>query len=197
MALRSKLIHAAFDAVDGDELGTLRELLEEDPSLVDATDHRHDSLLHRAAAAGNLQIMGFLVDLGVDVNVSRKRIDGISTPLHEAARKNQIGAVNWLVENGAEVDAGFNQNGTPLIGAAIGGHLESVSRLVELGADINASYEVETVDGGSVTLNAIKAAGLKGLSNVTEFLVKSGATENGNSEQDADDQLPARDESKA
>lgn len=61
----------------------------------------HPSLLHVAAAFGNLTSMSFFArDIDVDA-----RTDELFTPLHCAAANNHVAAVRFLVGRGATVDA--------------------------------------------------------------------------------------------
>lgn len=173
MPLRSKLKSAAFAAVDAGELDALAALVRDDSTLLTSRDHRHDSLLHRAAEAGNVDVMAFLVSRGICIDVRRVFLDGtefLHMPLHAAARANQRLAVDWLIENGATLNAGSDVSATPLAAAALGGHADMVEHLLRLGADPTASYEVEKEDGGKETIDALYLARLRGHRNVVAIL---------------------------
>jgi ankyrin repeat protein len=85
--------------------------------------------------------MEWLVEKGA--NVERSSNNG-NTALHfaagGAAKKGQVGAMEWLVAQGAEVDATGKQcNGwTPLFFAAFEGLVTTIEWLAGKGADVNA-----------------------------------------------------------
>ena len=70
-------------------------------------------------------------------------IDGIDpvfgqTPLVWAALVGQLEAVDWLLQNGAAVNARTKDGGTPLHAAAFLGRVEVAKLLLEYGADTEA-----------------------------------------------------------
>lgn len=70
-------------------------LKKSNPNLLEK-DQYNRTFLHIAAASGNLELISFLIDQGLDVN----EIDGTGwTPLHFAAEKNQLEATKLLIEN--------------------------------------------------------------------------------------------------
>jgi ankyrin repeat protein len=60
------------------------------------------------------------------------------TPLHYAAVGGQVKAVEFLLGQGADVDARGKSQDTPLYVAAENGHLEVARLLLDRGADVNA-----------------------------------------------------------
>jgi len=60
------------------------------------------------------------------------------TALHYLVIENDIEAVKFLIDKGAEVDSRDNSGSTPLMHAAQLGHLEMCLLLMESGADVNA-----------------------------------------------------------
>ncbi|BDI33156.1 hypothetical protein CCAX7_52070 [Capsulimonas corticalis] len=96
------------------------------------------TLLHAAAAAGNLPMVAHLLDLGVDADVQDERGH---TPLHSAG--NECGGsgavVRALVHGGASVDACDGvKRCTALHMAARRGNVEVAKALVEFAANIEA-----------------------------------------------------------
>lgn len=71
-------------------------------------DSNGDSLLHIAAASGDLKTAQLLLGAGVDVDLQG---DMGSTPLHYAMEKGHKEVVHLLISNGARIDIrnGFGQ----------------------------------------------------------------------------------------
>ena len=129
----------------------------------DARNRFYSTPLTEAARGGHLEVVKLLVEQRADINGSidknqrslyrqienlpgyNKRalgkIDGLEyaerlTPVIEAARQNHAGIIEYLVRNGADIEAktltGFNA----LHVAAYHGQMKAVEVLVELGANI-------------------------------------------------------------
>ena len=60
------------------------------------------------------------------------------THLMIACEEENIDAVSFLLEKGADVNAKTGAGNTALMKASEGGYIEAVSMLVEMGADVNA-----------------------------------------------------------
>ncbi|CAG7664884.1 unnamed protein product [Allacma fusca] len=92
-----------------------------------------DSALHVAAQHGRIRILKYLVETtgsAVDIrNHDRK------TPLHDAAQFSQYGCVEYLLQNGADVNAVKKADWTPLMLACTKLNIEVVSILLTHGAD--------------------------------------------------------------
>ncbi len=89
-----------------------------------------------AAAQGNIQAIKQHVSAGTDVDA--KEPPGGSTPLLVAATFGQVEAVKFLIEKGANVNAGSNDGSTALHGAAFFCHTEIVKLLLGKGAVVDA-----------------------------------------------------------
>lgn len=128
---------------------------------------QQDFPLHRAVRKNDVKTASALVAAGADVN------EGLSsdgrTPLIDAARFNKKEAVDFLLENGADVNKASYQGYTPLHWTVLqsDGKLSMVKRLVEAGADVNAvdSY------GNTPFFYAVKYERYA----MTEYLLKKGA----------------------
>jgi cytohesin len=129
-------------------------------------------LLLRAAARGDVATMKRMKEQGADVNFSdynprytrdipyytafgfpiREFRPAGHTPMHFAASGGHMGAMEWLKEQGADVNAVLNNGWTPMFMAASKGHIDTMAWLKEQGADVNA------MSGGGWTpiLEAIK-----------------------------------------
>ena len=99
--------------------------------------------LHATELQGNAQLAKEVVAKSGRRNVQdtpvplRVLSDGL-TPLHEAARDDDVSEVNALLAKGAEVNAKDRDGYTPLHAAALLGHVNVVNALLSKGAEVNA-----------------------------------------------------------
>lgn len=96
----------------------------------------YDSLLHEAAATGDVELVRHLLDGGAAVD-ARAALDGV-TPLHSAARSGEAEVARLLLARGAAVGARAVGHHTPLHMAAVGGHGALAELLLAHGAEIDA-----------------------------------------------------------
>jgi hemoglobin len=120
-------------------LDYVRERVTGDPSLIRGR-FAGRTLLHVAAAQGNLSMVEFLLRLGADPNAMD---GGRHTPLYSAGNECQTpggpDVVRALVRAGAAVDANDGvKHCTALHMAARRGNVEIAVALLDLGADIDA-----------------------------------------------------------
>ncbi len=87
-----------------------------------------------AARDGDLEEVKRLVKAGHDVN---QRDGEERTPLIWAAEREHTDCMEYLIQNGAQLDLKNIYGNTALHLAARGGHLEVMKRLVEAGQDVN------------------------------------------------------------
>ncbi|MDJ0520847.1 MAG: ankyrin repeat domain-containing protein [Planctomycetota bacterium] len=138
-------LDAAVTAIDAQDLGALRALVEADPSLVHERDDEEHALLDRAlwallvgdwsrppaiapdAAGVRMAIVRYLLDAGSDVN---GRSQQGWTPLHTALYENHVPATELLLERGADPKTEvYGSGGTPLLQALFWGHAEAADAL--------------------------------------------------------------------
>ncbi len=97
--------------------------------------------LHAAARAGELDMIKFLVESGMDINLN----EGVpkSAPIAHAASEGEIGIVEYLFDNGAILDVSDPRQ--ILILVIYGGHLNIVKYLVQNGIDSTVKYTGDTM----------------------------------------------------
>lgn len=100
------------------------------------TDGRALETIQVTAAENDTNTMARLLTDGFDVN-SAEKSRGCSA-LHWAACYNRRPAAEFLLEQGADVNARDNLGMTPLHYAALGGHVTMVEILLAKKADVNA-----------------------------------------------------------
>ena len=122
-----------FAAAAGGDIATLREAVDKDPSLVNATEWDSATLLHDAVGQKHLDVARYLLDKGADVNAVTK--DGL-TPLHMAAQNGDIAMIMLLLEPGrkTKIDPIDSKGWTPLDRAVKWGHPETAEFLRQHGA---------------------------------------------------------------
>jgi ankyrin repeat protein/L-ascorbate metabolism protein UlaG (beta-lactamase superfamily) len=127
-----------------------------------------DNLLFRAVNSGNLETMGILLDNGFPVGMKNawgatplvyaartgnvdtikflasrgadiKAVNGDFSLVHEAVFSGRTEAIEYLLDQGLDVDAHFGEGMTPLVLAVDFGNLPGASALIRRGADINAA----------------------------------------------------------
>ncbi|TWW55201.1 26S proteasome non-ATPase regulatory subunit 10 26S proteasome regulatory subunit p28 [Takifugu flavidus] len=128
----------------------LKQSILSDKSLACKTDQDRRTALHWACSAGHTNIVEFLLDLGVEVNLE----DDIalmllengadpnvtdkleSTPLHRASAKGNYRLIQLLLKQGASTNIQDSQGNTPLHLACDEERVEAAKLLVEHGASI-------------------------------------------------------------
>ena len=143
--------------------------------------------LHHAAIGGNVECIRYLIRRGCDVNAASDiaaadrhgildRYSPIQfvgwTPLHLAARKGHLDAVNELVgKHNAHVNPRTTDGKTPLIQASLFGHFDCIEALVKkYNADIDAA--------DNFGMTALHRASHEGRTESVVLLLKLGANPN-------------------
>lgn len=125
-------IHAAAQAGDAEKT---KELLTQNPALLEARDNFQRTPLHWACRGVHLDLVKYLVERGADVNAVD--INGIAA-LHSVASRGHLEAARILIENGARIDQQSTIDlSTPLHYAVAGGYEEVVSLLLAKGARVD------------------------------------------------------------
>ena len=146
-------------AMKGSEARTAEEM-ERDPLLehgvevlqlllahggdIDQTDESGQTALHTACFLGESRrdIIEALLEAGAETDIVGR--DGFS-PLHWAAKQNNLGIPTLLEEYGAEIDLGDNYDMTPLFIASDRQFSGMVNELLSLGADPNYGLESDVI----------------------------------------------------
>ncbi len=126
-----------FEASRDGNLAAVQNIIDADPSSVNALFRDGSTALNFAADHGSLEVARYLVAHGANVNSFGDRSDHW-TPLFCAARNNHPDIIKFLLDNGAVARARASDYNTALHWAAAFGCDEVARMLVGVGVDVNA-----------------------------------------------------------
>lgn len=152
-----------------------------------------------AAKKGNLKMVGYWLRFFGHKAITAEG----ETALHLAAHRGQLVVAQFLLDNGACIEAKNKKGSTPLLMAAENGHKDMVSFLVEKGANVNAKdnngniallFAVENTDiemaqclinakayvnaANNQGVTALYLAAKKGQREIVEYLIRRDANAN-------------------
>ncbi|TFG77055.1 MAG: MBL fold metallo-hydrolase, partial [Chrysiogenales bacterium] len=124
------------NVVQSGDLPRLQALVEKNPELLKFRDSQGRTLLHGAAAAGQLEMARWLIERGAEVDA---RTLQLSTPLMHAALSGKADMVRLLIDQGADLAARDSYQRTAFILVARErGDAGMAAILLDAAADINA-----------------------------------------------------------
>jgi len=129
-----------FEAAATGQTARLRELVANDPSLVNAYSPDGFTPLGFAVFFSQPENVKALLDAGADVNLPSRESMKV-TPLASAAAAKQTELARVLIAHGANVNARAASGHVPLHEAAANGNVELVKLLIDSGADANAKTD--------------------------------------------------------
>jgi ankyrin repeat protein len=117
-----------FDLVKSNDLTGLKERIALNKALLEARDSNDRTLLHWAARGVHYDMMQFLLESGVDVNVQDR--NGIY-PITSVVARNHTDALKLLIWYGAAISVPDNEGSYPIHIAAQYGYSEMVKILLD------------------------------------------------------------------
>ncbi|KAL6553227.1 hypothetical protein OROGR_007069 [Orobanche gracilis] len=140
---------------------TSKYLLEHGAAIPYDRDFR---ALHFAAENGDFEVMKFLLEKGVSVDLRNAAVQG--TPLSSAAHRSREDVVKFLLERGANPNGHPEDICTPLQTAAEAGSFACSELLIKAGADPNLVYR---------GCNPLHSAAYDGNVEIINLLLQAGA----------------------
>ncbi|KAF5603288.1 Sex-determining fem-1 [Fusarium pseudocircinatum] len=124
---------------------------------------------------GKHELMRYLVEVGADVNEYDVSMLGSRSPLQCALIADKIDMAEYLLENGANINApaAFIGGATALQYAAMRGHIGFAARLIHMGASVNARGSCQH------GVSALTGAALYGRLDMLALLLHHGALTTG------------------
>jgi ankyrin repeat protein len=135
---RNRALLSALERGDVEEFG---ELVGGDDSLLRMSTP-FGSWLHVAASEGQLRMVKYLIQRGLDVNAYGGTLGG--AVLNAAASGGHADVVEFLLSTGANLDVSEPER-NPLFGAIYVGNKDIVRLLLEAGIDASIKYSGESM----------------------------------------------------
>ncbi|XP_057380453.1 ankyrin repeat and SOCS box protein 13-like [Daphnia carinata] len=133
--------------------------------LSESLKNRHP--MHYAARNGNVDVMKALISRGYVVNCMTP--SELVTPLHEASSKGCVEAVQFLIDEGAWINARNIDGATPLCVACAAGQTEVAKILIESNASVNPTILIDPLN------SPLHEAVMKGHVQCVKLLIAKGA----------------------
>jgi ankyrin repeat protein len=156
------LIKTIKKGIRGGKSDLVLKAFAEHPELVSKVT-QFGSWLHLAADHGQLTVVQYLVNQGVEIDLEAGILE--TNALSLAAGSGHLEIVRYLLDQGSSMILSSSQK-NPLYAAIYGNHPEVAKELVKRGLDHTISYE-ENKNGNAT---AIEFARLWGRTEIAEFL---------------------------
>jgi len=120
------------EAAKNGDLQTVKTILAQDPSKLNATDEEQYTALHWACMRAHWDVANFLIDKGADLNIIGG--DG-GAPLNWAAHHDNVEIIKRMIDKGASLNVQNQWGMTELHTAIWRGNIHVVEYLLDQGSD--------------------------------------------------------------
>jgi len=125
-------------AVTGEHINVVRLLLDSHADVNKVADDGRTSL-KIAIEIGSTVLVNLLLEYGARIRGAYGEQD--YSPLYWSACQGQTDIVNWLLDNGADVNECDEQGRSCLLSATYAGHTDTVKALLQKGANVNQTRD--------------------------------------------------------
>lgn len=126
--------HLIYNDFAKENFEALDELFKEISDFNIIKDYNKNSWLHIAAEHNSYKLASFLIQKGINVNLSN---NNALTPIHITARNNNFNLTKLLIDNKADVNAQNSSGITALHYSCLYKYFNISKLLIENGADVN------------------------------------------------------------
>ena len=156
-------------AIRANDLAAAKRLFSEHPEQLEAyTPFAGGTWLHFSAARGAIEIVQYLLGLGMGVNEGDMR-EG-QTALKDATYAGHYEVAEFLLDHGAVMDVSASIR-NPMFGAIVGGSLEIARLLIDRGIDTSVRYNSPTMKN----MDAIAFAWMQGEHEIARMIAEKHA----------------------
>jgi ankyrin repeat protein len=135
----NKEAYEIFDAIEANDYDKVKTFLSNNRNLLNMITP-FGTWLHVACMEGKYEIVGLLVQLGLDINIKSGTFN--AGAINRAASEGYYDIVQYLLSCGAEMDIS-EPDRNPLFAAIYGGHKDIVKLLLDSGIDASVKYTGE------------------------------------------------------
>lgn len=161
--LDEEIVMGFINAVETGEMETIKQSLEEHPSLYYYKSYPSLTALATAVKNGQVEAARFLQEFAAEPTTDYQ--DGSTAPgkltlMHLAAESGSVDMLEFVRAQGLDVNAKSSEMGvTPLLIACAKSYTDAVKYLLEHGADVNASFAFPEEDVPDEMQKVAKAPG--------------------------------------
>lgn len=167
---------ALFESIRNHDFERVKAIVRE--TNVDLDPPTQPNMVNKALAYasiyGNLEIVKFILDQGVEID---GKIAYGGTALLRAMEVNNNDIAEFLIKSGADVNIPNAFGISPMVGSAISNNIKLMNLIISHGGDINKAHKMTVSTGhGELAFNPIQWAIIEKNKESVEHLIEAGAS---------------------